>query len=207
MLLEHNQTRFEHQLMPRVFIIRAIPALSHGSTREEAPWRWRWGLIYSNLVVGGRRWWCWGGCLAPVTGLSVTVWSFENHLPPPCSPPVPGLGRWGSLSPSSTPHYLLIKSTLHRAKRDNGGKVGRLHSLSQEEEVPWCTFTCVWRLAEAVATTRCTVGGETASMLDQRAARLTCCVSCYCNCVEWPSEACRTKDTEIMAHFYLISKH
>lgn len=51
--------------------------------------------------------------------------------------------------PPSSPPSLLIKSTLRRAKRDNRGKVGRLHSLSQEEEVPWCTFTCAWRLAGA----------------------------------------------------------
>ncbi|KAF3692320.1 hypothetical protein EXN66_Car007996 [Channa argus] len=88
------------------------------------------------------------------------------------------------LSLLNPPHYLLIKSTIHRAKHDNGGKVGRLHSLSQEEEVPWCTFTCVWCLAGAVATTRCTAGDETASMQDLKAMRLTCCVSCYCDSVE-----------------------
>lgn len=38
--------------------------------------------------------------------------------------------------PTPPPTNLLIKSTLRRAKQDNRGKVGRLHSLSQEEEVP-----------------------------------------------------------------------
>lgn len=41
-----------------------------------------------------------------------------------------------SLLSPPPPSNLLIKSTLRRAKQDNRGKVGRLHSLSQEEEVP-----------------------------------------------------------------------
>lgn len=67
---------------------------------------------------------------------------------PLTAPVLSSVSRLGKVrqAPSllNPPQNLLIKSTLRRAKRDNRSKVGRLHSLSQEEEVPWCTFTCAW---------------------------------------------------------------
>lgn len=49
------------------------------------------------------------------------------------------------------PPCLLIKSALCRLKQDKRGKVGHLHSLSQEEEVPWCLHLCLVLLLQPVA--------------------------------------------------------
>lgn len=156
------------------------------------------GLIYSNLVVGGRRRRYTGSCLASVPGLSATVWSSENHFTAPVLSSGSKLGKVRQAQPHLHPYTstppppppppplpnVLIKSTLCRAKRDNRGKVGRLHSLSQEEEVPWCTFTCAWCLAgaaaAAAAATQCVAQLETRQRArsDQRAAALASCVSC-----------------------------
>lgn len=113
--------------MPGVLLHGAAAALEEG-----APRRWKrggWGLISSNLFVGGRRGWCWGVCLASVPGLSVTVWSLENHLPPPCSPSVPGSGRWGRLSPSLPPSPSQA-CWFNQAYQSVTTEQSRLHSLA-----------------------------------------------------------------------------
>lgn len=83
------------------------------------------------------------GMFGNCTGTLCDCVVFGEPLTAPVLSSSSRLGKARQALSLPAPHSVLIKSTLHRAKHDNGGKVGRLHSLSQEEEVPWCTFTCV----------------------------------------------------------------
>lgn len=105
------------------------------------------------------------------------------------------LGRWGKLSPShpSLPPTCWLNQTYTGQKRDNADKVGRLRSLSQEEEVPWCAFTCARCLAGDAATTRCTAGDETAGALDHRAETYACLPASVGALSDRPSEAWEQK--------------
>lgn len=165
----------ERQLAPRV-LQRVTPSLE--ALENGPPWRWKWGgwgLIYSRLVGGERREWC--GCSV----WSAPVLSFGSILNPPFL-------------------ALLIRSTLHTGKRDSGAKVGHLHSLSQEEEAPWCKFTCAfarWRCHyEPLHSWRTAERG--CQIRERRGSRVALPAPVT---VEWPSEARRAEGNKIPRRF------
>lgn len=142
LLLKFNQTLHlsSHRCLVfpswKRFLLRAptVPKKEPPGGGGEAGEVWT-ALIW--LWVGGADDREEGGCLAPAPGLCDCV-VFGEPLSAHVLSSISRLWeRWGRPSSSFTTRSdPLIKSTLSRAKRDNRGKVGRLRSLSQEEEVP-----------------------------------------------------------------------
>lgn len=133
---------------------------------------------WATAAACGGFMWMWVHLSASVFSFGSVLWEGEARSPP---------------SHPSLPPTCWLNQTYAGQKRDNADKVGRLRSLSQEEEVPWCAFTCARCLAGDAATTRCTAGDETAGALDHRAetyARLPASVGALS---DRPSEAWEQK--------------